>query len=119
MKRVGGTSVCKHGFYCNHAITLCFLTEMKPRFDYSLVVLLVLCSLPVSAPDREQLKIELQQVNQQISQQTQIRGMEVRLSCFSTVSLVCLHEIKISQLLISKVSPFLCYLRTSDAAHLL
>uniref|UniRef100_A0A8C2JF85 RING-type E3 ubiquitin transferase n=1 Tax=Cyprinus carpio TaxID=7962 RepID=A0A8C2JF85_CYPCA len=30
--------------------------------------------LPVSAPDREQLKIELQQVNQQISQQT--RGME-------------------------------------------
>lgn len=32
--------------------------------------------LPVPAPDREQLKIELQQVNQQISQQTQIRGME-------------------------------------------
>ncbi|XP_076829796.1 roquin-1 [Brachyhypopomus gauderio] len=32
--------------------------------------------LPVSGPDREQLKIELQQVNQQISQQTQIRGME-------------------------------------------
>ncbi|XP_051557506.1 roquin-1 isoform X2 [Myxocyprinus asiaticus] len=30
--------------------------------------------LPVSGPDREQLKIELQQVNQQISQQT--RGME-------------------------------------------
>ncbi|KAL1279898.1 hypothetical protein QQF64_014498 [Cirrhinus molitorella] len=30
--------------------------------------------LPVSAPDREQLKIELQQVNQQISQQT--RGLE-------------------------------------------
>ncbi|XP_051722722.1 roquin-1 isoform X3 [Ctenopharyngodon idella] len=30
--------------------------------------------LPMSAPDREQLKIELQQVNQQISQQT--RGME-------------------------------------------
>uniref|UniRef100_A0A673JUC7 RING-type E3 ubiquitin transferase n=1 Tax=Sinocyclocheilus rhinocerous TaxID=307959 RepID=A0A673JUC7_9TELE len=30
--------------------------------------------LPVSAPDREQLKIELQQVNQQISQQT--RSME-------------------------------------------
>lgn len=29
----------------------------------------------MSAPDREQLKIELQQVNQQISQQT--RGMEV------------------------------------------
>lgn len=35
----------------------------------------VFASLPVSAPDREQLKIELQQVNQQISQQT--RGMEV------------------------------------------
>ncbi|XP_030631278.1 roquin-1 isoform X2 [Chanos chanos] len=32
--------------------------------------------LPIPAPDREQLKIELQQVNQQISQQTQIRGME-------------------------------------------
>ncbi|XP_065125243.1 roquin-1 [Paramisgurnus dabryanus] len=30
--------------------------------------------MPVSGPDREQLKIELQQVNQQISQQT--RGME-------------------------------------------
>lgn len=36
-------------------------------------------SLPVSASDREQLKIELQQVNQQISQQT--RGMEVHLKC--------------------------------------
>uniref|UniRef100_A0A8C0XVM4 RING-type E3 ubiquitin transferase n=1 Tax=Cyprinus carpio carpio TaxID=630221 RepID=A0A8C0XVM4_CYPCA len=34
----------------------------------------VFASLPVSAPDREQLKIELQQVNQQISQQT--RSME-------------------------------------------
>ncbi|KAK1786727.1 hypothetical protein P4O66_017116 [Electrophorus voltai] len=33
-------------------------------------------NLPVSNSDREQLKIELQQVNQQISQQTQIRGME-------------------------------------------
>lgn len=33
----------------------------------------------MSAPDREQLKIELQQVNQQISQQT--RGMEVCLKC--------------------------------------
>ncbi|KAI5103852.1 roquin, partial [Silurus meridionalis] len=32
--------------------------------------------LPVSTSDREQLKIELQQVNQQISQQTQIRSME-------------------------------------------
>ncbi|XP_060729841.1 roquin-1 isoform X1 [Tachysurus vachellii] len=32
--------------------------------------------LPASTPDREQLKMELQQVNQQISQQTQIRSME-------------------------------------------
>lgn len=31
----------------------------------------------MAAPDREQLKIELQQVNQQISQQTQMRSMEV------------------------------------------
>lgn len=29
------------------------------------------------AQDREHLKIELQQVNQQITQQTQIHGMEV------------------------------------------
>ncbi len=34
-------------------------------------------SLPMAAPDREQLKIELQQVNQQINQQTQMRSMEV------------------------------------------
>lgn len=34
-------------------------------------------SLPMAAPDREQLKIELQQVNQQINQQTQMHGMEV------------------------------------------
>uniref|UniRef100_A0A8C0XVQ9 RING-type E3 ubiquitin transferase n=2 Tax=Cyprinus carpio TaxID=7962 RepID=A0A8C0XVQ9_CYPCA len=44
--------------------------------------------LPVSAPDREQLKIELQQVNQQISQQT--RSMEpaagVKWSSGGTVS---------------------------------
>uniref|UniRef100_A0A8D0AT90 RING-type E3 ubiquitin transferase n=1 Tax=Sander lucioperca TaxID=283035 RepID=A0A8D0AT90_SANLU len=33
-------------------------------------------SLPMAAPDREQLKIELQQVNQQINQQTQMRSME-------------------------------------------
>ncbi|XP_075877422.1 roquin-1 isoform X1 [Nelusetta ayraudi] len=32
--------------------------------------------LPIAATDREQLKIELQQVNQQISQQTQMRSME-------------------------------------------
>ncbi|XP_015194778.1 roquin-1a isoform X1 [Lepisosteus oculatus] len=31
---------------------------------------------PMPPPDREQLKMELQQVNQQISQQTQIRGLE-------------------------------------------
>lgn len=31
----------------------------------------------MAAPDREQLKIELQQVNQQINQQTQMRSMEV------------------------------------------
>lgn len=31
----------------------------------------------MSTPEREQLKMELQQVNQQISQQTQIRSMEV------------------------------------------
>lgn len=34
-------------------------------------------SLPMAAPDREQLKIELQQVNQQITQQTQMHSMEV------------------------------------------
>uniref|UniRef100_A0AAX7SIS3 RING-type E3 ubiquitin transferase n=1 Tax=Astatotilapia calliptera TaxID=8154 RepID=A0AAX7SIS3_ASTCA len=33
--------------------------------------------LPMAASDREQLKIELQQVNQQISQQTQMHSMEV------------------------------------------
>uniref|UniRef100_A0A3B5ACI6 RING-type E3 ubiquitin transferase n=1 Tax=Stegastes partitus TaxID=144197 RepID=A0A3B5ACI6_9TELE len=33
-------------------------------------------SLPMAAPDREQLKIELQQVNQQITQQTQMHSME-------------------------------------------
>uniref|UniRef100_A0A671XMU9 RING-type E3 ubiquitin transferase n=1 Tax=Sparus aurata TaxID=8175 RepID=A0A671XMU9_SPAAU len=32
--------------------------------------------LPMAAPDREQLKIELQQVNQQINQQTQMRSIE-------------------------------------------
>ncbi|XP_071781210.2 roquin-1 isoform X1 [Centroberyx gerrardi] len=32
--------------------------------------------LPMAAPDREQLKIELQQVNQQINQQTQMHSME-------------------------------------------
>ncbi|XP_017277994.1 roquin-1 isoform X2 [Kryptolebias marmoratus] len=32
--------------------------------------------LPMGAPDREQLKIELQQVNQQITQQTQMHNME-------------------------------------------
>ncbi|KAM4551463.1 roquin-1 isoform 1-T1 [Odontesthes bonariensis] len=32
--------------------------------------------LPMSAPDREQLQIELQQVNQQITQQTQMHSME-------------------------------------------
>lgn len=31
----------------------------------------------MAAQDREQLKIELQQVNQQINQQTQMRSMEV------------------------------------------
>lgn len=31
----------------------------------------------MAVTDREQLKIELQQVNQQISQQTQMRSMEV------------------------------------------
>lgn len=34
-------------------------------------------SLPMAATDREQLKIELQQVNQQITQQTQMHSMEV------------------------------------------
>uniref|UniRef100_A0A8D3CWK0 RING-type E3 ubiquitin transferase n=1 Tax=Scophthalmus maximus TaxID=52904 RepID=A0A8D3CWK0_SCOMX len=34
-------------------------------------------SLPMAASDREQLKIELQQVNQQITQQTQMHSMEV------------------------------------------
>lgn len=31
----------------------------------------------MAAPDREQLKIELQQVNQQITQQTQLHSIEV------------------------------------------
>uniref|UniRef100_A0AAQ5XUV5 RING-type E3 ubiquitin transferase n=1 Tax=Amphiprion ocellaris TaxID=80972 RepID=A0AAQ5XUV5_AMPOC len=35
-------------------------------------------SLPMAASDREQLKIELQQVNQQITQQTQMHSMEVQ-----------------------------------------
>lgn len=34
-------------------------------------------AVSMSTPEREQLKMELQQVNQQISQQTQIRSMEV------------------------------------------
>ncbi|XP_062849006.1 roquin-1 isoform X3 [Trichomycterus rosablanca] len=42
--------------------------------------------LPVSTPDREQLKMELQQVNQQISQQTQIRSMEVVCVCVQAAS---------------------------------
>lgn len=37
-------------------------------------------SLPMAAPDREQLKIELQQVNQQITQQTQMHNMEVSIT---------------------------------------
>lgn len=36
-----------------------------------------LCSLPMAPSDKEQLQIELQQVNQQINQQTQMRSMEV------------------------------------------
>lgn len=41
------------------------------------IILCFTISLPIAAPDREQLKIELQQVNQQINQQTQMRSMEV------------------------------------------
>ncbi|XP_016377139.1 roquin-1-like [Sinocyclocheilus rhinocerous] len=47
-----------------------FSERENTKHDY----FLCFASLPVSAPDREQLKIELQQVNQQISQQT--RSME-------------------------------------------
>ncbi|XP_028832222.1 roquin-1 isoform X2 [Denticeps clupeoides] len=42
--------------------------------------------LPMAASDREQLKMELQQVNQQISQQTHIRGMEREASALATQS---------------------------------
>uniref|UniRef100_A0A3Q3GCF0 RING-type E3 ubiquitin transferase n=1 Tax=Labrus bergylta TaxID=56723 RepID=A0A3Q3GCF0_9LABR len=40
--------------------------------------------LPMAATDREQLKIELQQVNQQINQQTQMRSIEVTGGASST-----------------------------------
>lgn len=59
------------------------LTQVIRSFmNYTICVLLViifLCgsSLPPAAQDREQLKMELQQVNQQITQQT--RCMEVSL----------------------------------------
>lgn len=43
----------------------------------SRVTAAVSSSLPIPAQDREQLKMELQQVNQQINQQTQVRSMEV------------------------------------------
>lgn len=45
-------------------------------------VIFCCCSLPMAASDREQLKIELQQVNQQISQQTQMHSMEVCTICY-------------------------------------
>lgn len=32
---------------------------------------------PLPSAEREQLRLELQQLNQQISQQTQLRGLEV------------------------------------------
>lgn len=59
------------------------LISENTKHDYFLCFV----SLPVSAPDREQLKIELQQVNQQISQQT--RGMEV---CLKSPSKFTTHN---------------------------
>lgn len=51
------------------------LTAVGEMFHFFL--LFYCLSLPMAASDREQLKIELQQVNQQINQQTQMRSMEV------------------------------------------
>jgi len=51
-----------------------------------MIISCVFASLPMSAPEREQLKIELQQVNQQISQQT--RGMEVCLKSHPNACLI-------------------------------
>lgn len=50
-----------------------------------------LLSLPLAAQDREQLKIELQQVNQQITQQTQMHSMEVCIHS-NLFSFICLPE---------------------------
>lgn len=48
-----------------------YCVERLCKFSCSLL------SLPMAVTDREQLKIELQQVNQQINQQTQMHSMEV------------------------------------------
>jgi len=45
------------------------------------------------ASDREQLQIELQQVNQQITQQTQMHSMEVCFDSFFS-SLINLFDLK-------------------------
>lgn len=50
-------------------------------------------SLPMAAPDREQLKIELQQVNQQINQQTQMRSMEVYVNRMCKISQIVFNWI--------------------------
>lgn len=51
------------------------LTAVGEMFEH--IISFYRLSLPMAASDREQLKIELQQVNQQINQQTQMRSMEV------------------------------------------
>lgn len=59
-------------------LVFCKLTAVGEMFKYIISFLLFYrLSLPMAASDREQLKIELQQVNQQINQQTQMRSMEV------------------------------------------
>lgn len=47
----------------------------------------------MAAPDREQLKIELQQVNQQINQQTQMRSMEVYVNRMCKISQIVFNWI--------------------------
>uniref|UniRef100_A0AAX7V5H3 RING-type E3 ubiquitin transferase n=1 Tax=Astatotilapia calliptera TaxID=8154 RepID=A0AAX7V5H3_ASTCA len=56
-------------------LCICQISEM-PLLKIVKQLFFCCCSLPMAASDREQLKIELQQVNQQISQQTQMHSME-------------------------------------------
>ena len=53
----------------------------------------------MAASDREQLKIELQQVNQQINQQTQMHSMEVLVLSYEVE-----NRLSVSQLTFDSVS---------------